>query len=256
MEWLVNILVSNGGERAIATLIAAVVPLLFYWLFVLIYAIVPKWFPAHAKKYKIQASSTSDHHSGSGILISGGVLLNIVCNQLFFVIGLVWVLYPLLVWRGCLLSLSRLPSFPEAIGHVVLLFLIQDTLFYWLHRVLHMGWVYKRIHRYHHQFSSPTGVCANVAHPVEYLVAFALPIAVGIILLGTHFVVFSVFLSLMFLHNVQTHCGYNYPWDITSLLTSNDVTLHDDHHDCNHGNYSGGVTDWWDRLCGTKINKK
>ena len=118
MEWLVNILVSNGGERAIATLIAAVVPLLFYWLFVLIYAIVPKWFPAHAKKYKIQASSTSDHHSGSGILISGGVLLNIVCNQLFFVIGLFWVLYPLLVWRGCLLSLSRLPSFPEKIGHV------------------------------------------------------------------------------------------------------------------------------------------
>jgi len=50
-----------------------------------------------------------------------------------------------------------------------------SAVFYWAHRVLHHRRIYKYIHKQHHEFKATVGIAAEYAHPVESLLANAVP---------------------------------------------------------------------------------
>lgn len=64
-------------------------------------------------------------------------------------------------------------------GRLLLYVACEDTLFYWLHRWLHHPAIYKHIHRKHHLFKVNFPLCAEYAHPVEFVLANVVPISAG-----------------------------------------------------------------------------
>ena len=46
------------------------------------------------------------------------------------------------------------PALSVSLLHLVLAFVVEDTLFYWTHRFLHQKFIYAKIHKKHHQFTT------------------------------------------------------------------------------------------------------
>ena len=53
------------------------------------------------------------------------------------------------------------------------------AVFYWAHRALHHRSIYKYIHKKHHEFKATVAMAAEHAHPVEQLLANAIPTMVA-----------------------------------------------------------------------------
>lgn len=134
-----------------------------------------------------------------------------------------------------------------------LLFLIHDTYFYWVHRLMHHPFLFKWIHLVHHQSTNPSPWAAYAFHPLESIVEqgvvfifyFTLPIHI------THLAIFFLF---SILYNVYGHLGYElYPKNFSRSLLGkwiNTSTNHNQHHQFFKGNY-GLYTLFWDRMMGT-----
>src|SRR5580704_12374046 len=64
------------------------------------------------------------------------------------------------------------------------MFLLHDTYFYWMHRLMHQRFLYKYVHRIHHKSTNPSPWTAYAFHPFEAvfeagiipLVAFTVPV--------------------------------------------------------------------------------
>lgn len=140
-------------------------------------------------------------------------------------------------------------------GSVILLILIQDTYFYWMHRAIHHPKLFKYIHKEHHDSRDPSPFAAYSFHWSESLleVVWVLPIMLLIPLSHLSLALFGLS-SLMF--NVNGHLGVDllakpiakYP----ALKWLNTATLHNHHHKFFKGNY-GFYFSFWDRIMKTEI---
>jgi hypothetical protein len=63
-----------------------------------------------------------------------------------------------------------LPSLGEIAAQLLVYFLVEDYLNYWIHRLLHGEWGYQKIHCVHHEFTAPIGFAAPYAHWAEVLI--------------------------------------------------------------------------------------
>merc|ERR1719498_672293 len=89
----------------------------------------------------------------------------------------------------------------------------NDLTFYFVHRAMHESkWLYKNVHKVHHEFKSPNGLTALYCHPVECVLANFVPFSVGVIFGGGHFVDVTIFYFFAVLGTQTHHCGYRWPW--------------------------------------------
>eukprot|EP00939_MAST-03C_sp_MAST-3C-sp1_P004056 g4056.t1 len=134
---------------------------------------------------------------------------------------------------------------------VLISMLLEDFLFYWIHRSLHHRLIYKYVHKQHHEFKENIGVAAEYFHPVEDIFNL-IPFLSGPLLQGMHLSTFLVWTVIRISEIVDAHSGYKLPfspWEI-SMRIQGGADRHEFHHSHNKGSY-GSFTKFWDWAFGT-----
>lgn len=123
----------------------------------------------------------------------------------------------------------------------VLVFLFQDGVAYYIHRLMHIPLLYKTIHKHHHRYHSPTAFSSTAFHPIEFTIyqcVFASPMFFVPIYSGA----FIMLLFYGYYYGMIDHSGIMmdsiWPWQPESIY-------HDDHHKYFHTNF-GFNTKLWD----------
>ncbi len=137
---------------------------------------------------------------------------------------------------------------------IVLMIVLQDTWFYWTHRIIHHPRLFRRFHRTHHKSYNPTPLTAYAFDTEEAVVNAVFVLLMGLVM-PVSFLALFVFTAHMMLRNAVGHCGYElfprtakgrplFDWMTT-------VTHHDLHHSQAGWNYGLYFT-FWDRAMGTE----
>ncbi len=140
---------------------------------------------------------------------------------------------------------------------LVLILLIHETYYYWIHRVMHHPKIFRIVHKVHHDSLTPTPWTAFSFHPWESLLeAIILPVI--LIVIPVHPLVLGLYLVLMTLSSVVNHLDIEiYPEafqksPIGKLFIG--ATHHHYHHEEFKTNYGLYFT-FWDKLMGTESAK-
>jgi ring-1,2-phenylacetyl-CoA epoxidase subunit PaaE len=155
-------------------------------------------------------------------------------------------------------SFTEHGGIPYFIFITFLLFVVEDTYFYWMHKTVHSPKLYKYIHKVHHESIDTTPFTSYSFHPIEAALEI---VPMGLIMVIAYFfpvhilaLVIWQFLSIAL--NVLGHSGYelfpsfwNNYWFLKWKLPA---THHNMHHERFNGNY-GLYFIWWDRIMGTEF---
>jgi len=198
------------------------------------------------RKYKVQQGKTPDK------ALLRKCLLESFFQQLFLRPIVIWALYPVFARHG-VVGGAELPGLLTCLLHFLVILAVNDTGFYWAHRLLHaVPFLYKHIHKKHHTFITPIGFAAEYSHPVEGVFANGLPTVAGALIMGSHLYIFVAWLVIRILETVDSHSGYELPFSPFHMLrvVQGGVDRHDFHHSHNTGCY-GALFTFWDWACGT-----
>jgi len=148
-------------------------------------------------------------------------------------------------------NMDQMPTVVDILLQILFCSIIEDTWFYWGHRILHHPWLYPYIHKKHHSYTITISIAAEHLHIVEYFFVSILSTSVGPLLLGNrmHVITYVVYMIFRIVESLNAHCGYDFSWSPYGLLPGcQPSSWHNFHHSHNMGNYSGG---FWDYICGT-----
>lgn len=128
------------------------------------------------------------------------------------------------------------------------IFSYMDYSAYWLHRMFHFPYWYKRFHKIHHKYQQPTAFSVVAFHPLEVILIQLTSIA-PIFVVPVHWIVYEILVFNGYYHGILTHSGIKFdrqwwqPWQLTAAF-------HDDHHKYCHVNF-GFNCEIWDKIHGT-----
>ncbi|XP_068247530.1 lathosterol oxidase-like [Palaemon carinicauda] len=135
---------------------------------------------------------------------------------------------------------------------VPIVFVWQDYLTYWAHRMYHHPVLYRHFHKMHHQFKQPTAFSAVAFHPVELFTLQAILFS-PMFLFPVHWTIFIASLAYNYYHGIIDHSGVTFeaqwwqPWQP-------DAIFHDNHHQYTFENF-GVNCKYWDKIHGTERKK-
>jgi sterol desaturase/sphingolipid hydroxylase (fatty acid hydroxylase superfamily) len=136
----------------------------------------------------------------------------------------------------------------------VAVLILQDTYFYFLHRIFHHPLVFKWIHHGHHSSGEPTPLSSFAFDLLEAIVQ-ALFFLVVIFIVPIHFITLGVVLMTMTVWSVVSHLGF----EISSASSPHHWLkkwfIGSKHHWLHHRKYTvhyGLYFTFWDRLLGTQ----
>ena len=136
---------------------------------------------------------------------------------------------------------STLPPLTETLVQIIIFVIIEDFVSYFTHRILHLPWFYRHVHKKHHEFKVTISCAAEYAHPFEYCFGNALPFISGPLLYGQKNVHVMTWFAWVFIRAINTsegHSGYELPWSPFAIIPfSVPISYHDFHHSKNIGNY-------------------
>jgi 4-alpha-methyl-delta7-sterol-4alpha-methyl oxidase len=151
---------------------------------------------------------------------------------------LAWPLFALAGGR----MVAPLPSVFEVLWQLALFIFVQDTIFYWSHRLLHHPWWFRKVHAKHHRFSGTRAEAFGFAHPAE-TAANTVALLAGPMLVSTHVFTLWLWLILRLVETVDAHSGFLFP---TSPWSAKHCWHHRYHNGC-YGSFFG----FWDWVMGT-----
>lgn len=139
------------------------------------------------------------------------VLTTVLINQVFVGFPLAVGSYHLMKFRG-FADLRELPTFHWVLAELAFCIIIEEIGFYYSHRFLHGRFIYKHIHKQHHEWTAPISVTAIYCHPIEHIFSNLLPPMLGVFLLGSHVATAWLWFSLAILSTLNAHSGYHLPF--------------------------------------------
>lgn len=132
----------------------------------------------------------------------------------------------------------------------VVMLLLYETYYYWLHRAMHIPGIYKIVHHAHHQSMHPTVFTSFCFHPLEAILQF-LFFPLLILFIPVHYVVLLIVLMVMTCSAIINHSGVEIIHKKFLLNHFIGATHHDLHHTEFKTNFGLYFT-WWDRLMKTE----
>jgi Delta7-sterol 5-desaturase len=137
---------------------------------------------------------------------------------------------------------------------LLLVLLIHETYYYWIHRWMHKPSVYRRVHKVHHDSLTPTPWTAFSFHPWEAMI-MAVIIPIVLIFLPIHLSVIMFYLILMTVSSVINHLDIEiYPEAFRNSKLGKQfigATHHHFHHSEFNTNYGLYFT-FWDKWMKTE----
>lgn len=226
-------------QLPVATLLLSLIAFL---LFSLPWTLLAWFDPAWARPYKVQQAPFDVRKT------LPETLRRITLNTLAVALLLV-LLWPLLRLSG--IHAGPVPHWSTFVWQLALFVLLDDFLYYWMHRAMHENrWLLKHVHAVHHQLRTPSAIGGNHFHWIELALTAGLAL-VGPVLLESHVYVVYAWIVLRQLEAADGHTGYDFPWDPLHWLPLYEgAAYHDFHHSRFKGNYAGFLP-VWDRVFGT-----
>ncbi|MDQ6812722.1 MAG: sterol desaturase family protein [Bacteroidota bacterium] len=134
-----------------------------------------------------------------------------------------------------------------------IMFIVHDTYFYWMHRIMHHPKLFRSLHLVHHQSTNPSPWAAFSFQPAEAFFEAGI-FVILITMMPLHLIHLFVFFLVMMVYNVYGHLGWElYPSGFSKHPIGkwiNTSVNHNQHHQFFTGNY-GLYFLFWDRLMGT-----
>ncbi|CAL1289049.1 unnamed protein product [Larinioides sclopetarius] len=193
--------------------------------------------PKVLQKYRIQKTSKYQVKFMDVLKAAKQILF----NQLLCGIPSGILYYHVLIWRGYDSS-RNLPTFSRITLEIAFSILLQEIVYYYIHRFLHTPFLFKYVHYLHHKWNSPIAIIAELCHPLENFFANLFPIVLGPILLGSHLATSWIWYAIAIISTMISHSGFHIP-------QIPNPEIHDIHHSKHNRNY--GVLGIMDRIHGT-----
>jgi len=175
-------------------------------------------------------------------------IFNTVLNLLIF--GGMGFLVGMLMDHNILQVQSTMPQ--TSVEYVILFvtfigaLAVHDFYFYWTHRFLHVPFVFKHVHRWHHQSHAVNAWSAFSFHPLEGLIQIGVVPLVALIF-SPHLGVLILFTFFLLFISVYGHCGYELrPNKAPAFRMFNTSLHHYQHHKFVRYNF-GIYLNWWDK---------
>ncbi|MGR6873047.1 sterol desaturase family protein [Pseudomonas sp. HK3] len=148
------------------------------------------------------------------------------------------VLWPLIKRTG--IHVGDMPSVYIIVIQVLFFILLDDFLYYWMHRFFHENKFFMRhVHSVHHKIKNTCAINGNYMHWFEFACTSGL-ILIGPILLSSHLYVIWIWVIIRQFEAADGHIGYDIPWNPARLfLIYHGPVYHDFHHAKFKGNYAG-----------------
>jgi methylsterol monooxygenase len=167
----------------------------------------------------------------------------------------IWFFHPMCQFFG-LSTTVPFPSVYKMALQIAVFFVLEDTWHYWVHRAMHCGFLYKNVHKIHHQYSAPFGLAAEYASPIEVMIlglgTVSSPILWCAITGDLHILTMYLWIVLRLFQAIDAHSGYEFPWSLHHVLPFwAGAEHHDVHHERFIGNYSSSFR-WWDYVLDTE----
>ncbi|MDR6782266.1 lathosterol oxidase [Pedobacter africanus] len=218
LEWIVFSLAANT---------------FLYFFSIGLYLFIDKTCP----KNKIQ---TTDHPLlKSDLYLS---LLTLFLNSVVMLIGVY-------LWRSGWISLNESKTTLALLVEIILLTLVMDLLMYIFHYLAHHAFIYKILHRKHHEHTSTNFLSLFVLHPFETL-GFGLMIIFVVMLHDFSVFSITVYLFINLIWGTIGHLNREFFPKWTEKLFLGTTKFHNQHHLNEHKNF-GFYTSVWDRIFGT-----
>lgn len=140
-------------------------------------------------------------------------------------------------------------------GSLGLMILLHDAYFYWAHRLMHHPFLYKHVHKIHHESVDPSPFAAFAFHPLEAFIEAAFYF-IFVFIVPINLIAILTWQVIQQGLNVIGHMGYEiYPRGFTRhwfFGWKTASTHHNMHHAKFEGNYGLYFT-WWDKWFGTEF---
>lgn len=212
-----------------------IVQLLFFWMLCFIYLSLDVWIPSFSHRHRLQPIPRQPSKQDvwhCAIVVARNQILTTALHITQLYIGSRTRQSP-----SSYRVEASFPSISEIALHFIASLFMREVIFYYVHRAFHNPKFYGPIHKQHHRFTVPMALAAQYAHPIEHIVANALPISIPPQLLGSHIITFWIFLAYELFDTATVHSGYDF--------FHNMARMHDLHHEKFNLNYGTiGLLDW------------
>ena len=128
----------------------------------------------------------------------------------------------------------------EGLFKLFLVVILEDQIFYWIHRLFHYS-IFYYIHKTHHRLHIPISIGIFYSHWLENILLNFLPVILCPVVIGLNYYWLQIWFFISITSGVISHSNYKIPFSL----------YHNNHHKYQKGNY--GVLGLSDLMYGTYI---